>query len=71
MSERFYRPTVLVSALVWFLLGLHAPMLQHQITHRHTTPDTTFLFIMAVLVIAGVVSVLALIRRGPGGPAPS
>ena len=69
MSERSYQSTVLASALVWFLLGLHAPML-HQITHHNRMPDTTVLIIMAVLAIAGVVSVLALLRGGRGGAVP-
>src|SRR6185369_902446 len=56
MSERSYQATVLASALVWFLLGLHAPML-HQITHHNRMPDTTVLIVMAVLAVAGVVSV--------------
>ena len=69
MSERAYQATVVVSAIVWFLLGLHAPMV-HQITHHHRMPDTTVLIIMAVLAVAGVVSVLALLRSGRGGAAP-
>jgi hypothetical protein len=69
MSERSYQATVLASALVWFLLGLHAPIL-HQITHHNRMPDTTVLIVMAVLAVAGVVSVLALLRGGPGGSAP-
>ena len=70
MSERAYRSTVLASALVWFLLGLHAPM-GHQITHHHRMPDTTVLVVIAVLAVLGVVSVLALLRTprigGAGG----
>jgi uncharacterized membrane protein len=69
MSERSYQATVLASALVWFLLGLHAPML-HQITHHNRMPDTTVLIIMAVLAVAGVVSLLALLRGGRGTSAP-
>jgi hypothetical protein len=69
MSERSYQTTVLASALVWFLLGLHAPML-HQLTHHNRMPDRTVLIVMAVLSVAGVVSVLALLRGGRGGSAP-
>jgi len=69
MSERKYQYTVLASALAWFLLGLHAPMV-HQITHHHRMPDTTVLIVMGVLAVAGVVSVLALLRGGRGGAAP-
>jgi hypothetical protein len=68
MSERSYRSTVLASALVWFLLGLHAPLL-HQLTHHDRMPDTTVLVVVAVLAVAGVVSLLALLRGGPGGAA--
>jgi hypothetical protein len=70
MSERAYRSTVLASALVWFLLGLHAPMV-HQITHHHRMPDTTVLVVMAVLGIAGIACLFALLRGGPGGAAPA
>ena len=52
MSERSYRSTVLASALVWFLLGLHSPVL-HQITHHNRMPDTTVLVVMVVLAILG------------------
>jgi len=65
MSERSYRSTVLASALVWFLLGLHAPVL-HQVTHHHRMPDTTVLVVIVGLTVAGVVSVLALLRSGRG-----
>jgi uncharacterized membrane protein len=71
VSERAYRTTVVASALAWFLLGLHSPMLEHQITAHHRLHDMTFLVIMAVLAIAGIVSVVALLRGGRGGVAPS
>ena len=73
MSERAYRSTVLASALVWFLLGLHAPVV-HQITYHHRMPDTTVLIVVAVLAVAGVFCVVALLRApragGAGGAAP-
>jgi cytochrome c oxidase assembly factor CtaG len=71
MSERSYRVTVLVSALVWFLLGMHSPVL-HQFTHHNRTPDTTVLVVIAVLAILGIVCVLALWRapRFGGGAGP-
>jgi hypothetical protein len=72
MSERSYRSTVLASALLWFMLGLHAPLL-HQLTHHNRMPDTTVLIAVALLAVAGVVAVLALLRapsgtRGGGRP---
>jgi len=70
MTERTYRSMVLASALVWFLLGLHAPLV-HQLTHHNRMPDTTALVVVAVLAIAGIASLFALLRRGPGGPASS
>jgi hypothetical protein len=76
MSERSYKSTVLVSALLWFLLGLHAPVV-HQVTHHHRMPDTTVMIVVALLAIAAVVAVLALLRapmsgaRGGRGAAPS
>jgi len=69
MSERAYRSTVVASALVWFLLGLHAPVV-HQLTHHHRMPDTTVLVVVALLAVAGVVSVVALLRGGRGDVAP-
>jgi CHASE2 domain-containing sensor protein len=69
MSERSYRSTVLASALVWFLLGLHARLL-HQLTHHNRMPDTTALIVVAALAVAGVVSLLALLRGGRSGAAP-
>jgi len=69
MSERAYRSTVVASALVWFLLGLHAPVM-HQLTHHHRMPDTTVLVVVALLAVAGVVSVVALLRGGRGDVAP-
>jgi len=70
MSERAYRSTVVATALVWFLLGLHSPMLEHQITDHHRLHDATFLVIMAVLSVAGVATVVALLRGGRGDAAP-
>jgi len=71
MSVRSYRLTVLGSALVWFLLGLHSPVL-HQITHHNRMPDTMVLVVMAALAILGVVCVRALWRapRFGGGAGP-
>jgi hypothetical protein len=69
MTERSYRSTVLASALVWFLLGLHAPVV-HQLTHHHRMPDTTVLVVIAVLAAAGVASLLALLRDGRGRVTP-
>ena len=66
MSERSYRSTVLASALVWFLLGLHAPIL-HQLTHHHRMPDTTVLVVVALLAVAGIAAVLALLRAPASG----
>jgi len=68
MSTSAYRSTVLVSALVWFLLGLHAPVL-HQLTHHNRMPDTTVLVVIAVLAILGVVCTVALLRRPAMGDA--
>ena len=68
MSERAYRSTVLASALVWFLLGLHAPVV-HQITYHHRMPDTTVLVVVAVLAVLGIVCLVALLRAPRGGGA--
>ena len=43
MSERAYQSTVVVSAIAWFLLGLHAPVM-HQITHHHRMRKAELLF---------------------------
>jgi len=70
MAERSYQATVLASALVWFLLGLHAPMMVHPFTHHARMPDTTVVVVVALLGIAGVVCLFALLRGGVGGTAP-
>lgn len=71
MSTSAYRSTVVVSALVWFLLGLHAPPMMHQLTHHDRMPDTTVLVVTAVLAILGVVCMVALLRTPRlGGGAP-
>jgi hypothetical protein len=66
MTDRSYRLTVLASALVWFLLGLHAPI-WHQLMHHNRMPDTTVLVVVALLAIAGIVAVLALLRAPASG----
>ena len=70
MTERSYRWTVLASVVVWFMLGLHAPMMVHPLTHHDRMPDKTVLLVVAALGIAGIVCLFALLRGGPGGTAP-
>ena len=70
MTERSYRWTVLGSAFVWFMLGLHAPMMVHPFTHHARMPDTTVVVVVAMLGIAGIVCLFALLRGGVGGTAP-
>jgi hypothetical protein len=69
MTERSYRWTVLASAVVWFMLGLHAPMIVHPLTHHDRTPDTTVVVIEAMLGLAAIVCLFALLRGGGGGAA--
>jgi hypothetical protein len=61
MSQRSYRLTVLASALFWFMLGLHAPIV-HQFTHHDRVPSLSMLAIVGALAAAGVATVLALLR---------
>jgi len=74
MSQRWYRPAVVITTLVWFLLGLHAPSMVHQFAHHGRVPDATVLVLVAALAVAGVACLVALLRAprfgGAGGTSP-
>lgn len=62
MQPRFYRPVVVLSAILWFMLGMHMPML-HDMNHAKEHPG--ILVAMAALAIGGVVSLFNLLRSSP------
>jgi hypothetical protein len=58
---RFYRLTLLVSTVAWFMIGLHVPAL-HQITHHGAAPSVSVLVAMAVLAGVAVLGLWVLLR---------
>lgn len=64
MSARHYRFTVLGSVLVWFLIGLHFPLM-HQIAHHGSLPSTLVMGVVALLLAAGTAGVWRLLSA-PG-----
>lgn len=61
MPTRFYRLTVIGSALAWFLVGLHWPIV-HEMTRHGRTPDTMVLVVVAMLVVLGLATLWVLLR---------
>lgn len=61
MSTPLYRLTVVASALAWFLVGLHAPVV-HQFMGHGRTPAVSLLTILALLVVIASGSVWTLLR---------
>jgi hypothetical protein len=66
MSDRSYKLTVIACAASWLMVGLHAPVV-HQITHHHRNPGWVMLTAVALLLAAGVATIVALFRSTPGG----
>jgi len=58
---RFYRTTLLVSIVAWFMIGLHVPAL-HQITGHGATPSPTVLVAIAILTVVAILGVWRLLR---------
>lgn len=58
---RFYRTTLLVSTIAWFMIGLHVPAL-HQVTHHDSAMPTAVLAAIATLIVVGLLSLWALLR---------
>jgi type III secretory pathway component EscU len=58
---RFYRSILLISTVVWFLIGLHTPAL-HQVTHHGTGLPMTVLAAIVTLIVVGIVCLWALLR---------
>ena len=67
MSTPLYRLTVVACALTWFLVGLHAPVI-HDVTEHGRAPRTSLLMILALLVLIGGASVVALLRMPRAHP---
>jgi hypothetical protein len=61
MRTGYYRLTVIGSALSWFLVGLHYPLV-HQMTHHGHAPQWTVLAVTSLLVVAGVAGLWVLLR---------
>lgn len=64
MSTSQYRLTVVICAAVWFLIGLHSPMV-HEIVDHGRAPHWPIIAILVVLVVLGCATLWRLLRR-PG-----
>ena len=66
MSVQFHRLAAVVCAAMWFLLGMHAPLV-HTVMHHGRTPGWS---VLAMVALVGVVAVAALVvllgDRGAG-----
>ncbi len=61
---RYYRATVVLSALSWLMVGMHLPML-HDMTHEGRSTRWDVLAVTALLTVVGIVGVILLLRA-PG-----
>ncbi len=61
MPMRFYRPTVVVSALSWFLMGLHLPAI-HQMTHHGEGASWIVLGLTSLFAVSAVAGLWLLLR---------
>jgi hypothetical protein len=68
MSTNQYRLTVLFSAFVWFLLGLHAPIV-HQVREHGRWPSTGVTLAVVGVLLLALASVVRLWRARPSSPA--
>ena len=69
MSVRAHRLTTLFCAAMWFLLGMHAPLV-HSVTHHGRTPSWNVLAMVAVVAAAAVAALVVLLRGGGAASAP-
>jgi hypothetical protein len=58
---RYYRATLLVCVLAWFMVGLHMPAL-HDMTHHGGLPGVPVIAAVAFLVIVAAAALLVLLR---------
>ena len=61
MRTRFYRMTVIGSALSWFMLGLHLPALHGMTQHGHG-PAWSVIAFMSLFTIVGLGGLWHLLR---------
>jgi hypothetical protein len=69
MSTRFYRLTVIGSALSWFLLGMHLPAahaMAFELVHHGQAPSWVVLSLTSLFLVAAGASLWQLLRaRAP------
>jgi uncharacterized membrane protein YqjE len=68
MSTNQYRLTVLFSAFIWFLLGLHAPIV-HQVREHGRWPSTGVTLAVVGVMLLALASVVRLWRARPSSAA--
>ena len=61
MPTRYYRLTVILCVLSWFLVGLHVPAL-HRIVDHGATPSPAVLGATSLLAVAGLAALWRLLR---------
>ena len=67
MTRQSYRITVVVCAVSWLMVGLHAPGIRHQLTHHGFDAGSVGLLATVFLTVLGVATLAALLRAAPGG----
>lgn len=67
MSTSQYRLTVIICAAVWFLIGMHSPVV-HEIVDHGRVPHWPLVTILAVLALLGCATLWSLLRRTGSAP---
>lgn len=61
MSTQSYRLTVVACALLWLLVGMHAPIV-HEITHHGRVPGPAVIVVVGLILVAAIGALLVLLR---------
>ena len=64
MSTNYYRLIVIGSAITWFLLGMHAPIV-HQITHHDRSPSVGLMVAVSCVALLALAGLVTLLRARP------
>ena len=64
MTTTQYRSTVIFSAFIWFLLGLHAPIV-HEVREHGRWPSTGVTLAVLGVMLLALASLVQLLRTRP------
>jgi hypothetical protein len=64
MPTKVYRLNVIATALAWFLLGLHAPVV-HQIVDHGQRPSVGLMIALSSVTLISLASLIELLRTTP------